>query len=146
MSITFTKLDYFWLISIGILIIVFLIWLVARKIKKAEIDEDVLAKIKKEWQEVENLISENSANSWKLAILEADKVLDLALKILGFPGKDLGERLKVVTHKYPSISEVWAAHKVRNQLVHETDYQLNSSTAKKSVEQFRRALKILRML
>ena len=146
MSIELTKFDFVWLILLAILVLVIIIWLIGRKIKKSEAEDYVLEKIKKQWAEIESLVNQNSATAWKLAIMEADKLLDYALKSIGAPGKDLGERLKAYGYKYPKIKEVWPAHKVRNCLVHETDYQLNKGVAKRSLEQFKKALKVLKVL
>jgi len=146
MSITFTKLDYIWLSLLIAAIIVFILWLISRRLKRVEIDSFSQEKIKKQWQEIENLLSQDSASAWKLAVLEADKLLDYTLKAIGLPGKDLGERLRAAAYNYSKIREVWPAHKVRNRLVHEAEYQLDKRTARRAVEQFKKALKILRAL
>jgi hypothetical protein len=81
-----------------------------------------------------------------LAILEADKLLDLALKSMMMPGKDLGERLKAACHKYPNVRQVWAAHIVRNKIAHETDFHVSKGMAHKALRQFKKAFRELGIL
>lgn len=82
----------------------------------------------------------------KLAVMEADTLLDSALKSMSMPGQTLGERLKVACYKYPNLKNVWWAHKLRNQLVHEATFQLGQRQAKQALDEFERALKILNVL
>ncbi|MFH1838022.1 MAG: hypothetical protein ABH808_00775 [Candidatus Kuenenbacteria bacterium] len=102
--------------------------------------------IKKKWQEIEGLLNKSSEISYKLAILEADKLLDHVLKSMFFPGNTLGERLKVACYKYEKLRQVWWAHKVRNQLVHETNYHLAYGEAKKALNIFKKGFEELGIL
>lgn len=95
------------------------------------------------WKEVESLLSAPGELSPKLAVIEADKLLDYALKSMAMPGNTLGERLKFAAYKYPKLREVWWAHRVRNQLVHEASYHLDRSIARKAVRSFRKALQLI---
>ena len=47
--------------------------------------------------DIEKHIASDNPNDWKLAIIEADIVLDEALKKLGYNGVSLGERLKGIS-------------------------------------------------
>jgi hypothetical protein len=99
--------------------------------------------IKKRWQEIEELLNKSSEMSYKLAVMEADKLLDYILKSMFFPGSTLGERLKVACCKYEKLRRVWYAHKVRNQLVHETNYHLSYGEAKKALNIFKKGFEEL---
>jgi hypothetical protein len=62
----------------------------------------------------------DNPNDWKLAIIEADIILDETLKQKGFIGNSLGERLKTVSaDQLQSVGDAWEAHKVRNKIAHE---------------------------
>jgi len=64
-------------------------------------------------------LSENP-NDWKLAIIEADIILDQTLKNRGYAGTSLGERLRSITpSQLSSIDDAWEAHRVRNKIAHE---------------------------
>jgi hypothetical protein len=99
--------------------------------------------MKRRWQEIQNMVLAPGEVSQKLAVLEADKLLDQALKTLAMPGMTLGERLKFAAYKYPQLREVWWAHKVRNQLAHEASYHLERSMAIRAIKTYKIALKRL---
>ncbi len=106
----------------------------------AELDEE---QWRRRWQQVESYLQADSPASWKMAVIEADNFLDNLLKIKGFPGKGLGDRLKFAQAKYKDLRAVWPAHLLRNKLVHEADIQLSRRQAKEAVAAFKRAAKIL---
>jgi len=95
------------------------------------------------WKEIESLLDAPGELSPKLAVIEADKLLDHALKERAMPGTTLGERLKFAAYKYPKLREVWWAHKVRNQLVHEASYRLDRGMARKAVRSYQKALQLI---
>jgi hypothetical protein len=95
------------------------------------------------WREIERMIGGQGEMNRKVAILEADKLLDHALKSLAMPGMSLGERLKFAQYKYPELRDVWWAHKVRNQLAHEASYHVDPGVAKRAIASFRKALERL---
>ena len=99
--------------------------------------------MRRRWLEVEELLQSEGSMSDKMAVLEADKLLDHALKSLAMPGESLGERLKFAAYKYPKIKKVWWAHKIRNQLVHEATFRLDQGVARKAVKTFKRALEMI---
>ncbi len=99
------------------------------------------------WQRVQTHFYAGDDNSLKLAILEADKILDEALRLAGFRGESLGDRLKKLDEsKLPNLQDVWEAHKLRNRLVHETDFKLNRNTAERALAIYEQAFKDLGLL
>jgi hypothetical protein len=102
--------------------------------------------IQKKWREIEELLNKQNEMSYKLAILEADKLLDHVLKYMNFGGSSLGERLKLACYKYNKLRQVWSAHKVRNRLVHEANYQLRYGEARWAIKMFRNGLEELGIL
>ena len=80
---------------------------------------------------------------YQLAIIEADKLLDRALKEKGIRGQTMGERLVIAGKHFANKDALWTAHKLRNRLVHETDVALNLKQTKRSLAAFARALKDL---
>jgi hypothetical protein len=67
----------------------------------------------------QHALSDNP-NDWKLAIIEADIILDQTLKDRGYAGTSLGERLRSITpRQLSSIDDAWDAHRVRNKIAHE---------------------------
>lgn len=88
------------------------------KEKKLKEGEGVSKNIR--WIQVLEYISSTNANDWKLAIIEADSMLDSLMGDLGFKGENLGEKLKMADRdKFRSLNYAWEAHTIRNKIAHE---------------------------
>lgn len=73
-----------------------------------------------QWEVVEKHINSESPSDWRLAILEADNMLEDMIQTMGYEGESLGEKLKAVEPSdFTTIQSAWEAHKVRNQIAHE---------------------------
>jgi hypothetical protein len=98
-------------------------------------------KYRKRWIEIERELRRDDVRSYHMAVLEADKLLDSALKESGASGETMGQRLKARQSDWSNANAVWSAHKLRNQIVHETDLRLNYDDARRALAGFKRALK-----
>ncbi len=84
-----------------------------------------------------------SPDGMVLAVIDADKLLDEALKKRHYKGKTMGERLVAAQRTLSNNDSVWFAHKLRNRLVHEPNVKLNKRDAQNALEGFKQALKDL---
>lgn len=75
-----------------------------------------------------------------LAVIDADKLLDDALKKRHFRGKTMGERLVSAQRSLSDNDAVWYAHKLRNRLVHEPDVRLKKNEAQQALTGFKKGL------
>ncbi len=139
-------------IAIGIMAVIFLalvvglaIW-IKNRLSRPEMYGLTREEVQKRWQRVRETSRLNGQMGMKLALVEADVLLDAALKSLVMPGDTLGERLKVACYKYPKLKDVWWAHKLRNQLVHDHEFQLHPRDTARALDEFERALKTLNVL
>lgn len=96
----------------------------------------------KQWAIIEGF-KNNGGAGLQLAIFEADKLLDHALKGRGYQGDTMGERLKSANRAFMNTNAVWDAHKLRNRLAHEQNVPLNSLVTDKALRSFKAALKDL---
>ena len=72
------------------------------------------------WNVVENHLQSDNPAEWKLAIIEADSMLDELVKKLGYPGSTLGEMMKQIEKSdFTTLDDAWEAHKVRNYIAHQ---------------------------
>ena len=72
------------------------------------------------WTAVLNHLFSDNLNDWKLAIIEADSMLDALLSQLGFKGNSLGEKLKSADRDtFHSLTSAWEVHTLRNKIAHE---------------------------
>lgn len=95
--------------------------------------------------EVNKKMVSNSPSEWKLAVIEADKILDKILESKGYEGATMGDKLKqLVPADLPEIyDDVWEAHKIRNRIVHEPNFELSQGDVRTVVGIYTRAIKKL---
>lgn len=97
------------------------------------------------WQDVQDHVTSDVPSNWRLAIIEADILLEEALENAGYTGTTISERLKSVNPtSFGALQDAWNAHKVRNQIAHEgADFILTKKMANETIVQFERALREL---
>lgn len=100
------------------------------------------------WQNIRGLSETMGASNFRMAVFEADKLFDQALKSLNVRGETMGERLKSAEDMMSrtAYDEVWQAHKLRNSLAHEMDVEIMSWDAKKAMQAYEKGLKDLGIL
>lgn len=104
----------------------------------AQLDTD---KYRRKWLDIESQVKKDDQRSCQFAVMEADKLLDTALKESGVKGDTMGERLKTAQERWSDRNGVWNAHKLRNQIVHEANVQVSYDNARRALAGFKRALK-----
>lgn len=121
-------------IVVDILIVVYVMY---RRIRR-KIPEKDKRHIQKTWKEI---IRQKDV---KHAIMDADKLLDHALYLLGYRG-NLGGKLKKAAPHFKKINKVWAAHKIRNNIAHQINYKVDQKTYRTSMLAFKQAFKDLKI-
>lgn len=105
-----------------------------------------IKKMAKIWSKIKGRLETGSESEYKLAVIEADSMLNDVLERLGFKGEILGDRLKqVTTDILPNIEETREAHKVRNNIVYDPDYKLTLDQARKVLKIYEQALRDLQV-
>ena len=102
-----------------------------------------IEKYRSRWLTIETALSRNDTGSHILCVLNADKLLDQALRDRGVSGKTMAERMKSCQGKWTNGNGLWAAHKVRNRLAHETDATIDYDRAKQALVAYKQGLKDL---
>lgn len=78
-----------------------------------------------QWQKIKARLESANEAEYKLAIIEADSMLNDILFRMGFKGETLGDRLKILTTAIvPNLHDVAKAHETRNSVVRDPDYHL----------------------
>lgn len=122
----------------AVLVAMLCIVVVFRASKKRALNAKAGKKIKEVW-----ILTQQIADLEK-RILEADKVLDTALGLLGYKGS-LGDKLKNAGPRFSDSNAVWDAHKLRNKIAHELGHDLSEKDANRAMRAFERALHDLGM-
>mgnify|MGYP001083207160 CR=1 FL=1 len=99
--------------------------------------------VQQRWQKIEELVKLQGESRFKQAVLDADNLLDLTIKSRGVRGETMGERLKNAKDKFsPQIyDDLWQAHKLRNEIVHNANFQLVYWQANEALEKIQKGLK-----
>jgi hypothetical protein len=106
-----------------------------------------ISKIEKIWAKIKKRIEKGSEAELKLAIIEADKLLDDLLKKMAIEGEILEDKLKKVTPEIlPNVEQMREAHKIRNNIVFDPAYKLDREEAKKTLTIYEESFKSLGVL
>lgn len=92
---------------------------------------------------IENKLNKDNSATFMTSVIEADKLLDKAMIEMGLPGKTMGERLKKSGTRFTNLNAVWRAHKLRNTIAHESDFEITYKQAFNALAIFKQALKDL---
>jgi hypothetical protein len=95
----------------------------------------------KKWQDLQKLCSNKI--TWSNAIINADKLLDEALKKKKYSGKSMGERLVSAQRDFKDNDSVWFGHKLKNKIDTEPSHKLRQKEVKNALLGIKRALKDL---
>lgn len=127
-------------VFLGVIVIGGLLIIVTMLARKAVPQLDV-DKYRMKWLAIENQLQRDQIASYHLCVLNADKLLDQAMRERGFKGETMGERMKTAKETWSNANNVWGAHKLRNQIAHESDVSVSYDDARRAMASFKQALK-----
>jgi len=110
--------------------------------RRLSLSQSDVRKIQTEWARIDELVKLGQPSQLRQAVIKADNVLDYALSRLT-AGTAMGERLKDARAYFSDFrvyQGLWQAHKVRNALVHEADYEPTHTVTKDAVVKIKRGL------
>lgn len=87
------------------------------------------------WGKTLNYLFSQHESDWKLAIIEADSMLEELMEQLGFHGESLGDRLKLANqNNFPQLTTAWEVHTIRNRIAHEgASFEISQHEAKRVI-------------
>lgn len=101
----------------------------------------------KKWREILLKTESREEASHKLAIIEADVLLDDVLRKMGYSGATMTEKLeKITVNQLKTINELKEVHRVRNNILHDPDFKLSPQRAKEVIELYEKVLKEMDIL
>jgi hypothetical protein len=125
---------------VGVLVVGILLIVVIALTKKGPSQLDI-DKYRLRWLAIEKQLDREQPTSFHMTVLNADKLLDQALRERGVRGETMGERMKTAKDTWSNANAVWTAHKLRNQIAHESDIQVGYDDARRALAGFKQALK-----
>lgn len=104
-------------------------------------------RITKAWNRILKRLETGIESEYKLAVIEADDMLDSSLKRMGYQGATLEEKLqKLTSATLSNIEQIYEAHKIRNNIVHDPDYRLSLDETRKTLDIYAGAFRDLQIL
>jgi len=89
---------------------------------------------KREWKRVTDRLDTDSPTEWKLAVLEAEHLLHVAMTEVGYKGENLGTQLaEIDADMYDATEVLQSVHAFRNQIVHDDEMDIAHEQAKEAV-------------
>jgi len=125
---------------------------------KEEIDHEIHNALLKEkekernanprWHYIQTLIESPNDSDWRVAIIEADSLMEEALKEKGIAGDTVSELLEGAKESgYRSIQDAWDAHLVRNQIAHEgTNFPISQIEGRRVIKMFQNFFEELKII
>jgi hypothetical protein len=114
--------------------------------EKAEVDHEISLALARDaennknqnprWQYVLSLVESDSDSDWRVAIMEADSILDDAMRERGYAGDSLGERLTSARTSggFANIENAWEGHTLRNKIAHEgANFPISQLEARRAI-------------
>jgi hypothetical protein len=112
-------------------------------ITKAELKFDVPGYVK-HWKAIREKSVSNPPESFTLAIVAADNLVGDALDDMGLDGEHIADKLeKLNPREIKTLNNLWRAHRVRNDLVHTTGFEIKESEAEEILNIYESFLKEL---
>lgn len=104
-------------------------------------------RITRAWRRILRRLATGLEPEYKLAVIEADDMLEVSLKRMGYAGETLEERLEKLTPIILSnIEDVRRAHELRNNIVRNPDYRLSLDEARNVLDIYEKAFNGLQIL
>jgi hypothetical protein len=100
------------------------------------------------WRRIMDQMSAGTPESWRLAILEADIMLNELLDLQGYKGETMADKMKQVDRaSFNTIDLAWEAHKVRNRIAHEgANHEISSREARRVISLYEHVFKEFRIV
>ncbi len=99
------------------------------------------------WRLIQKKIRSGKKSDWKRAIIEADIILNDILKMAGYAGKSIDERLEGIDPaQLSNIEEIRQVHQLRHRIVFEPDFSITQSEAEVAIDIYRKSLIELKLI
>ena len=96
----------------------------------------------KVWKNVIRRMKTNNPSNWKIAIMEADQLMDEVIKSSGYRAATIDERYKQVEPEvFPMIDQLREAHQIRNRIMREPDFAITKDESLRVLRIYQQAFK-----
>ncbi len=93
--------------------------------------------IAKRWAHILERAAKGDHGDLRLAMIEADALVDACLKQAGYQGEHMSDRLSQIDpQEIGSLQMLWRAHKLRNDIVHTPGFIISTDEARIALKSF----------
>lgn len=124
-------------IVIGVVVVLVIVVFVLRKTPRRLKHDYYMDK----WKDLQIFCKDKK--TWSTALIEADKLLDRALKKRKYKGKSMGERMVSAQRVMTNNDGMWFAHNLAKKATADPKLRLKEADVKSALVGFRQALKDL---
>lgn len=104
-------------------------------------------KLRAKWEKVRVKLKSKNESDYKVAIIEADNIIDDLIARMNYKGENMGERLDNITPgQIENIEDLRKAHEVRNRIIHDESFVITKEEAEKTFEYYEDFLKFFMVL
>jgi hypothetical protein len=101
----------------------------------------------KGWRRIKKRLKSSDESEFKTAVLEADRILNDILKLAGYPGKNLDERLEGMTPaNLSNLEEIRQVHKLHERVVSDPNFSITQNEARMAIEIYEKAFRELKLI
>ena len=94
-------------------------------------------KLLKKWSKVRERMKSDNESEYKVAIIEADNIIDDLIARMKYKGANMGERLDGINPgQIENIDDLRKAHETRNRIIHDEKLVLTREVAEKTIGYF----------
>ncbi|MFZ2188292.1 MAG: hypothetical protein WAV73_01890 [Candidatus Moraniibacteriota bacterium] len=92
-------------------------------------------KLRVKWAKVKRRFNSKNESEYKVAIIEADKIVEDLIAKMNYKGENMTERLDNITPgQIENIEELRRAHEIRNRIIHDDSFVLTREEALKTFD------------
>lgn len=90
--------------------------------------------MRKKWKKIEARLGSGDPSQYKLAVLEADGIIEKIFKSMNLKGNNMTERLdSLAPGQMEEAEDIKNAHKTRNQIVNNPSFQIGKERTKETL-------------
>jgi hypothetical protein len=105
------------------------------------------AELLEKWKQIKEKYEKGSVDESKVAIIQADALVDTILKNAGLEGEHMADRLMNIDKaELKSLDDIWTSHKIRNNVVHTDGFELSSDLSERAMRGYEKFLKELKII
>jgi len=99
------------------------------------------------WRKIISKLNSNLASDYKLAIIDADLMLEEVLKKMGYVGTNLTEILLTITDEIlPNLEDIRKAHQIYLNIINDPSYNLELEETKNIISAYQKSFEQLQVI